>query len=146
MRLADRGESGSDDKFYDAQVDVKNQVIEKISAWWLRIGANRRIDEEVNNEGTPDENEEVGNEEVNQENNQEGNFEWESMHEDAKLQGESQEKQADKDADSGSGEKFFDAVDEERPAAEDVTTPDVDVPAPVIPKAPTALYSMQALK
>ncbi|GAB2299086.1 hypothetical protein Dimus_033157 [Dionaea muscipula] len=53
--------------------------------------------------------------------------------EEAEVQGEHIEKQVDKDEDSGSGEKFYDVVDDKRPVDEDIAGPAVEVSAPAIP-------------
>ncbi|GAB2275516.1 hypothetical protein Dimus_010273, partial [Dionaea muscipula] len=97
--------------------------------WWLGIGANRRRYE--------DEDAPAANEEVNQENNnqaenvelnekatQEGSFEWEVANEEVHVEGEQVEKKDEND-NSGSGEKFYDAVDEERLTDEVVPAPTV---------------------
>ncbi|GAB2295965.1 hypothetical protein Dimus_030111 [Dionaea muscipula] len=61
--------------------------------WWLGSGENRRRDDE---EAAP-----VENEEMNEEERAQPDFDWETMVDEAALQGE-----------SGSGEKFSDGEDE----------------------------------
>ncbi|GAB2285823.1 hypothetical protein Dimus_020262 [Dionaea muscipula] len=51
----------------------------------------------------------------------------------ANIEEEHIERQADKDEDLGCGEKFYDAVADERPVDEDISAPTVEVPAPVVP-------------
>ncbi|GAB2281195.1 hypothetical protein Dimus_015799 [Dionaea muscipula] len=75
--------------------------------WWLGSGANRRRDDV----------EEVKNKRENQEEKEEEN---EEPIEEVKVVGEQQEKEAEID---GSGDKFFDSVDEENTIDEGVTTP-----------------------
>ncbi|GAB2297697.1 hypothetical protein Dimus_031784 [Dionaea muscipula] len=93
------------------------QLNREQGVWWLRVGVNRRRDdenEEVNNANAPEENLEM---------NQEEGFEWEAVDEEAELhreQAEFKEKEVEAES-SGSGEKFYDAVDEERIAYLDVT-------------------------
>ncbi|GAB2278260.1 hypothetical protein Dimus_012950 [Dionaea muscipula] len=87
----------------------------------------KRRDDEVNEE-------EVANEEINEGQNQEENFDWVQVEEEAPVHGEPIEKDAEI-CDSGSGEKFYDAEDVERPADEEVTTPIMDVPALEVPVA-----------
>ncbi|GAB2299495.1 hypothetical protein Dimus_033562, partial [Dionaea muscipula] len=87
--------------------------------------ANRRRDEVEEVANDPAENMEEPNvEEAVQE-----DFNWVQVEEEAKVQGESQEKQADEGADLGSGDQFYDVVDDERPVDEDVSTPEVPTPA-----------------
>ncbi|GAB2300949.1 hypothetical protein Dimus_034984 [Dionaea muscipula] len=90
--------------------------------WWLVTGANRRRDDVV--------------EEVNAE----------AENDEAPVEnGETKEKE-DEIAESGSREKFYDVVDnvDERFVDEQVpTAPNVDVPAPTVPKAPVAQTSAQ---
>ncbi|GAB2273514.1 hypothetical protein Dimus_008306 [Dionaea muscipula] len=70
----------------------------------------------INNKDAPAENEVEQNEE---EVVPEENFEWESVNEDAELQGEPREKEVVAD-DSGFGEKFYDADEGETTVTEDV--------------------------
>ncbi|GAB2286549.1 hypothetical protein Dimus_020946, partial [Dionaea muscipula] len=56
-------------------------------------------------------------------------FEWEVVNEEVTVEGEQSEKVAEVE-DTGSGEKFYDAVDEERMEDMDVTALKVIVPAP----------------
>ncbi|GAB2283759.1 hypothetical protein Dimus_018251 [Dionaea muscipula] len=94
-------------------------------------GENRRRDDDVEAENEPAQAE---NNEINQEAIQE-NFEWEVVNEEeAQVQGEHIEKQAEKDADSGSGDQFYDAIDDVRSVDEEIVAPaalDVNDPAPV---------------
>ncbi|GAB2283995.1 hypothetical protein Dimus_018476 [Dionaea muscipula] len=86
---------GEDPKRYDYFEETflsMSQLKRENRVWWLRIGENRRRDDE---EVAPAENEEVHEEEQNPE------FDWEAEIDKAALQGE-----------SGSGEKFHDAEDE----------------------------------
>ncbi|GAB2288503.1 hypothetical protein Dimus_022832 [Dionaea muscipula] len=100
------------------------QLKRESGVWWLGIGANRRRDED---ESAPAKN--IRNEEVKQKNNPEENFEWEVVHEEVELQ----EKEV-AFGESRSGEKFYDALDEERPAHMDITAPAAPVfPDPVTP-------------
>ncbi|GAB2279168.1 hypothetical protein Dimus_013821, partial [Dionaea muscipula] len=70
------------------------------------------------------------NEDVeNKEQNNETDFEWEAMNEEDEIQGEHMDKEAEVE-ESGSGEKYFDAVDEERPDEVDIQLPDVPISAP----------------
>ncbi|GAB2265618.1 hypothetical protein Dimus_000658 [Dionaea muscipula] len=91
--------------------------------WWLGVGANRRRDdenEEVNNESAPAENVEMNQEEV---------FEWEAVDEEAELQGQQAEiKEKEVEAESsGSGEKFFDVVEEvDERSVDEVQIPSVN--------------------
>ncbi|GAB2296250.1 hypothetical protein Dimus_030377, partial [Dionaea muscipula] len=84
---------------------------------WLGSGANRRRDDEVN---------EMDNLHVEGE---QADFDWEVVNEDVHDEGEQAEKE-DEGVDTGSGEKFYDAVDEERPDDVDVQVPDVAALAP----------------
>ncbi|GAB2288173.1 hypothetical protein Dimus_022515 [Dionaea muscipula] len=86
---------------------------------WLKIGENRRRDDEdegVNNEIAPTE---------NLEENPEG-FEWEAVNDEVEIQGEEMEKEVEVEA-SGSDDKFYDAEVE------------VEEPADVIVEVPTVL-------
>ncbi|GAB2273027.1 hypothetical protein Dimus_007839, partial [Dionaea muscipula] len=97
---------------------------------WLGIGENRRRDDEnegVNNEEAPAEN--VENDEMN---------EGEAVQVEAELHGEYTEKQVEERTDSGSGDKFYDAMDDERTINEVVEAPDVVVPAPTVPAFPAS--------
>ncbi|GAB2299328.1 hypothetical protein Dimus_033404 [Dionaea muscipula] len=102
--------------------------------WWLGTGEKRRRDDEVkevNNEAP------ATNEEVNEEEEAQHDFDWDVVHEEAEIQGE-----------SGSREKFYDAqVDVEAPAdevpaapaslADSSTVQKEKAPAGVDPSAPT---------
>ncbi|GAB2271295.1 hypothetical protein Dimus_006137 [Dionaea muscipula] len=55
-----------------------------------------------------------------------------------KKKGEHIEKQADKDEDSGTGEKFYDVVDDKRAVDEDTAAPAVEVPASAVLVDPTS--------
>ncbi|GAB2283867.1 hypothetical protein Dimus_018353, partial [Dionaea muscipula] len=70
---------------------------------------------------------------MNEEEAVQENFEWEEVQEEAELQGEHTEKQAEERTDCGSGDKFCDAMDDERTINEVVEPPDVVVPAPTVP-------------
>ncbi|GAB2276158.1 hypothetical protein Dimus_010894 [Dionaea muscipula] len=85
--------------------------------WWLGSGANRRrndVEHEIND--------------VHVEGEQ-ADFDWEVVNKDVYVEGEHDEKEAEVE-ESGSGEKYFDAVDEERPDEVDVQVPDMAAPAP----------------
>ncbi|GAB2296372.1 hypothetical protein Dimus_030493 [Dionaea muscipula] len=56
-------------------------------------------------------------------------IEREEVNQEAEIQGEHMEKEVEAE-ESGSGEKFFDAVDEERPDEVDIEAPDVPTPTP----------------
>ncbi|GAB2281916.1 hypothetical protein Dimus_016480 [Dionaea muscipula] len=56
--------------------------------------------------------------------------------EEEELQGEEQAEKEAKGTDTGSGEKYYDAVDEERPDDVDVQVPDMAAPAPTVPETP----------
>ncbi|GAB2265492.1 hypothetical protein Dimus_000543, partial [Dionaea muscipula] len=99
--------------------------------WWLGTGEGRRRDGdealaenvgnvEVNNEDAPAENVEV---------NQEAYFDSEAVINETKIQGEEMEKEAEFE-ESGSREKYFDAIDEDRPDEVDAQVPDVATSAP----------------
>ncbi|GAB2290088.1 hypothetical protein Dimus_024378 [Dionaea muscipula] len=97
--------------------------------WWLGLGANRSRDEDE----APAEN--VQNKEVgNEGQNNQGDFDLVQVEEETELQ---EEEQAEKEAeveDSGSGEKFFDAMDDvEDPTGVTAPVPNVIAPAPTVP-------------
>ncbi|GAB2276224.1 hypothetical protein Dimus_010958 [Dionaea muscipula] len=106
------------------------------------IGANRRRDEDVEVEN---EQAQAKNVEVNEGENLEGNFKWEAVNKEGELQGEQIEKEAES-AEAESMEKFYHAMDEERPADEDVAAPDVEVPAPAVLVATEVQTSVQPKK
>ncbi|GAB2281910.1 hypothetical protein Dimus_016474 [Dionaea muscipula] len=58
------------------------------------------------------------------------------VEEEEELQGEEQAEKEAKGTDTGSGEKYYDAVDEERPDDVDVQVPDIAAPAPTVPETP----------
>ncbi|GAB2282042.1 hypothetical protein Dimus_016599 [Dionaea muscipula] len=115
---------------------MKNVLKREYGVWWLGIGFNKRRDEDEN---APAENEE--NVEMNEEEAVQEDFDLVQVDEEAKLQGGHIEKQTEKEAekaeDSGSGEKFYDAMDDERLTDEDVTVPNVVVPADPATQVPT---------
>ncbi|GAB2296734.1 hypothetical protein Dimus_030840 [Dionaea muscipula] len=110
------------------------QLKREQGVWWLGIRANKRRDEVENDEGNPAENVEVENEGVNQKDNEEPDFIWEQVEEvvpknvnvgpEAQVQEEIKEITAE-DEDSGTRDKYFDVVDEERSGDVDVTAPAV---------------------
>ncbi|GAB2282043.1 hypothetical protein Dimus_016600 [Dionaea muscipula] len=120
----------------DDLITVARRLKREYGVWWLGIGVNKRRDEDEN---APTENEE--NVEMNEEEAVQEDFDLVQVDEEAKLQGEHIEKQTEKEAekaeDSGSGEKFYDAMDDERLTDEDVTVPNVVVPADPAPQVPT---------
>ncbi|GAB2276049.1 hypothetical protein Dimus_010791 [Dionaea muscipula] len=107
--------------------DLLTRLKRKNGVWWLGNGMNRRRDyenEEVNNEEARDENEEAVPE----------GFDWEVVNEEAELQGEQIEKDAEV-AESGSGDKFFDAVEEVDESSVDKVAPAQEVTAPAVQQA-----------
>ncbi|GAB2281395.1 hypothetical protein Dimus_015990 [Dionaea muscipula] len=100
------------------------------------------------------ENEEVNNENASAENvemNLEEGFEWEAVDEEAELQWEHTEKQTEKDADLGSGDQLYDAIDDVRSADEETVAPtalglnDPDSAAPMTtPAVPTTFPASPA--
>ncbi|GAB2290236.1 hypothetical protein Dimus_024517 [Dionaea muscipula] len=115
---------GEEPKRYDFFEEIfltMCQLKRENGVWWLGSGENRRRDDE---EAAPVQNEEVNEEEQNPE------FDWEAVVDEAALQGEHIEKEAEVD-ESGSGEKYFYAEDEVRESAE-VSEDVPDVPAPAL--------------
>ncbi|GAB2290270.1 hypothetical protein Dimus_024550, partial [Dionaea muscipula] len=105
-----------------------SQLKRENGVWWLGSGANRRRYDEVN-EKENEENEEEAKDTDEVENkgqNQQVDFDWEVVNEEVHVEGEQAKKQ-NKDDESGFGEKFYDAIDEEGPADEGVQTPTVPV-------------------
>ncbi|GAB2286301.1 hypothetical protein Dimus_020718 [Dionaea muscipula] len=108
--------------------------------WWLDTGEQRRRDdeEEVENDEALVEN--MENKEVNEEEEVQQEFDWEAVideveiereeeNQEAEIQGEHMEKEVEAE-ESGSGEKFFDVVDEERPNEVNTQALDMLAPAP----------------
>ncbi|GAB2280671.1 hypothetical protein Dimus_015298 [Dionaea muscipula] len=140
-RVFDAFEVPLDDKEGDEPVKTNffeetflnmSQLKRENAVWWLGSGANRRSDDEVNkmeNEENEEEAEDT-NEVEDKGHNQQANFDWEVMNEDVQVEGE----QVEKEDDSESGEKFFDAMDDvEDPASVTDIVPEVIAPAPAIP-------------
>ncbi|GAB2266476.1 hypothetical protein Dimus_001484 [Dionaea muscipula] len=111
-----------------------SQLKRENSVWWLGSGANRRRDDEVNEiENEENEEEAKDTDEVeNKGQNQQVDFDWEVVNEEVHVEGEQVEKEDEID-DFGSGEKFYDVVDDERPVNEDISAPAVEVPASAVP-------------
>ncbi|GAB2285720.1 hypothetical protein Dimus_020158 [Dionaea muscipula] len=116
-----KGEDPKRYDFFEETFLTICQMKRENGVWWLGTGNNRRRD---------DENEEV---------NVEENFNWEAVidevelqeeevNDEAAIQGEQMEREAEVE-EFGSGEKYFDAVDEERPNKVDVQVPDVPASA-----------------
>ncbi|GAB2276024.1 hypothetical protein Dimus_010766, partial [Dionaea muscipula] len=105
--------------FYDETFMNMCQLRREDGVWWLGTGANRRRDdienEKVNEEEIPAKLVEVEDEE-------EGTPENEQVEDDAEVEGEPMETEAEVE-ESGSEDKYFDAVDEERFVDKGVTAP-----------------------
>ncbi|GAB2285958.1 hypothetical protein Dimus_020384 [Dionaea muscipula] len=136
-----QGEEPKRYDFFEETFLTMCQLKRENGVWWIGTSEHRRRDdeaEEVNNEASA---ENMENEEVNEEERVRQEFDWEAVideveierekvNQEAKIQGEHMEKEVEVE-ESGSGEKYFDAVDEERPNEVDTQAPDVPAPAPI---------------
>ncbi|GAB2283505.1 hypothetical protein Dimus_018013, partial [Dionaea muscipula] len=129
------GKQGEEPKRYDFFEETflsMCQLKRENGVWWLGSGENRRRDDE---EAALVENEEVNEEaEAQQELDcevviDEVELEREEVNPEAEIQGEHMDKEVEAE-ESGSGEKFFDAVDKERPDKVDIQASDVPALAP----------------
>ncbi|GAB2281188.1 hypothetical protein Dimus_015792 [Dionaea muscipula] len=81
--------------------------------------------------------ENVQNEEVtNEGQNNQSDFDWVQVEEEEELQGEEQAEKEAEGTNTGSGEKYYDAVDEERPDDVDVWVSYMAAPAPTVLETP----------
>ncbi|GAB2268762.1 hypothetical protein Dimus_003707, partial [Dionaea muscipula] len=130
-----QGEEPKSYDYFEETFLTMCQLKREQGVWWLGLGVNRRRDVDE----TPAKN--VQNEEVaNKGQKNQGDFDWVQVDEEAELQGEEQAEKEAKVEDFGSGEKFFDAMDDvEDPAGVTApTVPDVPVPVPNQQKGKTA--------
>ncbi|GAB2290557.1 hypothetical protein Dimus_024835 [Dionaea muscipula] len=132
-----QGEEPKRYDFFEETFLTMCQLKRENGVWWIGTGEHRRDDEaeEVNNEA-PAEN--MENEEVNEEEQVQQEFNWEAVidevdiereeeNQEAEIQGEHMEKEVEAE-ESGSEEKFFNEVDEERLNEVDTQAPDVPAP------------------
>ncbi|GAB2292546.1 hypothetical protein Dimus_026781, partial [Dionaea muscipula] len=125
-----QGEEPKNYHYFEETFLTMCQLKTEQGVWWFGlISASRRRDQDE----APTEN--VQNEEVaNEGQNNQGDFDWVQIKEEAALQGEQQAEKEVEVEDFGSGEKFFDAMDDvEDPASVTAPVPDVIAPAPAIP-------------